>query len=86
MLIKSKSGGGDANTRRAREEEKTREEKMKEKKEAAKSGEKKRKGKRLVARSTEPRLGQNVCKTFIDREIVCHIPKPTIHIATIYDF
>lgn len=62
-ILKSKSGGCDANTRRAREEEKTREG---EKKEDSRTQEKKTKVVKLDWPQDQPNpaLGQKTCKKF----------------------
>lgn len=64
-MLESKSGGCDANTRRAREKETTREE---EKKEESRTKEKKRKVVKLdwPQDQTNPTLGQKTCKSFND--------------------
>lgn len=72
IILKSKSDGCDANTRRAREKEKTREE---EKKEDSRTKEKKTKVEKLDWPQDQPNpaLGQKTCKSFNDQEIICHI-------------
>lgn len=70
IMLESKSGGCDANTRRAREKETTREEKKEESR---------TKEKRKVVKldwpqdQPNPTLGQKTCKSFNDWEIICHI-------------